>query len=118
MAGLGFNFIQTASGLTPYYYGYDAAGLPLWLVGVDGALPYVEVGQTYTITMNEPTDGNGADFNTKPTTDASGTSYWGTLSITFDGCSSATGTLSGVDGTQTFDLSKLAANIGLDCSVN
>lgn len=66
--------------------------------------------------MFQPTDGNNATFNNKPTTASSGTSYWGTLAVKFDTCTTGVMTLNGADGVQNFNISKLAAVTGTACN--
>ena len=42
---------------------------------------------------------------------------WGTMNITFNSCSSASATLSGIDGTIDTELMQLLANENVDCEL-
>lgn len=116
LSGLGFNFIDAEIGLTGYYYGYDHNGSTLWLNASNSIKGNIVIGKTYTLNMNQPTVGNGANFNTRPTSAASGTETWGTLELTFNSCSAGIAVLTGDDGTQSFNLVKLAGNKGGVCN--
>lgn len=119
LSGTGFSFTDATVGLAVTYYGYDKNGGKNWLNGVTFGpkTGEAEVGKDYSINLNQPKPGNGGRFDNKPTGDASGTMAWGTMTINFTACDKATATLSGLDGTQVFNLVKLAGNAGVSCEL-
>lgn len=119
LSGTGFSFTDATVGLAATYYGYDKNGGKNWLNGVTFGpkTGEAEVGKDYSVNLNQPKPGNGGRFNNKPTGDASGTMSWGTMTINFTACDKATATLNGLDGTQVFNLVKLAGNAGVSCEL-
>lgn len=92
-----------------YFYGFDAQGRRLWLIGVwSGALELME---TKAITMFRVTGGTFAEVDPANIVEEE----WGTLDLRLLDCQSAGAELSGADGTQMFDLEKLAGTFGLEC---
>lgn len=105
-SGQGWNFLYTASGLTGYFYGYDAAGLPLWLVS-DAA----------QVTLGEPVElnlffGQGGSF-TEPVLPEN-LELWGSAGLIFEDCRNAQLSLSGVDGEQDQAITVLVPTQGLE----
>lgn len=93
-----------------YFYGFDHAGLPLWLIGVwDGQLNF---GSELNLQMNQVT---GGTFEVVDPGQIEETP-WGTLRLRFDSCDSAWAELDGQDGVHEFDLSLLAGSAGIECS--
>ncbi len=111
--GLGFNLIQSSTGLLILYYGYTNDGERLWLISEEGP-KNISIGETYTLNMFEGTDDNGASFNVKPIT-GSGTAEWGTVSIRLDSCSTGSIIVNGNDGFQEFKVIKLVDIEGIIC---
>ncbi len=107
-AGQGWNFLYAPNGLFGYFYGYDAAGNPLWLA--TGNLP-VAIGETVTLDLFY---GQGGTF-TEPVPPA-GLETWGTAEVTFSDCRNAEVSMMGVDGDQTQSITVLVLTEGLtDC---
>lgn len=119
LSGTGFSFTDATVGLAVTYHGYDKNGGKNWLNGVTFGpkAGEAEVGKDYSINLNQPKPGNGGRFDNKPTGNASGTMSWGTMTIKFTACDKATATLKGLDGTQVFNLVKLAGNAGVSCEL-
>lgn len=115
-AGSGFNIVQNENILSVMYYGYRRDGSPQWLMSTSSSSTQAQKGTAIQFEMNTSTQNNGAAFGTKPTTAVNGTSYWGTLNLTFNSCNSATATLSGFDGTRTYNLVKLASPKDFYCT--
>jgi hypothetical protein len=101
--GAGFNITMTPSGLLAYYFGWDKSGNRLWLMSELGPLSATP-GIPITLAMNQ-TMGGRLMTPAHPSTSAK----WGTLTIDFakDGGFTATGRLSGLDGTVDLALQKL-----------
>lgn len=115
--GSGFQIVEAMNGLVLTFYGYeaDSNGDTTWLITDPGTLQIVQ-GKTYTMTAYSGFLGNGGSLTQKPYTD-SGVEEWGTMSVTFNDCNSATITLNGsASQTMTFSLTKLANINGLTCS--
>lgn len=112
--GMGFNFIKAPNGLFIYYYGYSTKGERLWLVSALGPTT-IPKGQAFNLALQEGTPGNGASFNQKPN-NPPGVSAWGSMTVTLNSCSAGQITLTGKDGTQTFNIQKLGNIDGLTCS--
>lgn len=115
--GVGFNMVEAGGELYAYFYGYkgEADGEAQWLLTESGIATPVVVGQSYIINMRSGFIGNGGSFISAPTTDTSGTEYWGTLTLTFNDCNAGTASLSGNDGDITYNISKIAGISGLSC---
>ena len=107
-AGQGWNFLYAPNGLFGYFYGYDAAGAPLWLA--TGNVP-VAIGETVTLDLFY---GQGGTF-TEPVAPAN-LETWGTAEVTFSDCRNAEVSLTGVDGDQAQSITVLVLTEGLtDC---
>ena len=104
-AGEGWNLLYTPGGLFGYFYGYSADGEPLWL---GSNIQPVTLGEPTTLTL---VTGEGGDF-TAPIP-PSGLIPWGELEVNFSNCNTATAEVTGVDGSQTLNLFKLAPAQGL-----
>lgn len=113
--GMGFTFVQSENILTGIYYGYRDSGVPFWLVS-DVINTPPSKGQATTVVLRVARPNTGATFTQAPQTVDSGTEYWGTASITFNSCNSATARLSGKDGTVTFNLVKLQTPKEVSCN--
>ncbi|MPV86027.1 DVUA0089 family protein [Ostreibacterium oceani] len=115
--GDGFNFVKTNAGLFFYFYGYKAsnASEPLWLLS--GAGPKnIRKGTSYTMDVFSSYANNGGRFGAPPVASDNGISPWGTATVTFNDCNTAQVTLTGTDGTASFNLDRLASVEGLRCS--
>ncbi len=114
--GSGFNIVEATNGLFMYFYGYKAEGngQAQWLLSAVGPKS-VTKGQSIELTVYEPTEGNSANFLTKPAS-GSGVSEWGKVSLTFNSCSSGTIVLDGKDGKVTHNVVKLANIKNLTCT--
>lgn len=109
-SGQGFSIhkVDDDTGIV-YFYGFDRAGKPLWLIGVwDGS---VRFGEQMTVDMLEV---SGGRFFPAPW-DLVEESEWGILRIRFDGCTTGWAELFGADGHQEFELGLLAGSAGLEC---
>lgn len=122
--GIGFNMAEFSNGLYAYFYGYksgtdgDSNGEAQWMLTETGISTPIVVGQTYQVNMRSGFVGNGGTFTTAPTTDTSGTIYWGTMELTFNSCNAGVALLNGTDGTITLNIIKLAAIEGLTCETS
>lgn len=99
-SGSGFSILASGAGLLVTYYGWDTNGGRLWLISDTGPKK-ITPGTTITLPMAQ---GNGGSFShpaRNPTT-------WGTLTLKFNSCSTATATLNGTDGQQNQNLVLLA----------
>lgn len=107
--GLAVHKVDLDTGVV-YFYGFDAQGTPLWLIGVwDGTLIF---GEELELQMNQVTGGTFEVVDPDQIVEAP----WGTLRIRFEGCTTAWAQLFGDDGSQEFDLVLLAGSAGLECS--
>lgn len=113
--GVGFTIVQLPNNLSSIYYGYRRSGIPQWLISTSNYSDNVISGRTITLDMNTPTNNNGANFVTPPKTANSGTNYWGTVSFTFTGCNNAIATLTGSDGTVTYNIIRLQVPKAVNC---
>lgn len=100
--GSGFNILVADAGLLVTYYGWDNGHNRLWLTSEIGP-KQIGADNPYTLKMYETA---GGVFTTPapPNTNT----QWGTLTITFNSCTTATATLDGNDGTVTSNLTQLA----------
>lgn len=113
LAGTGFYIMQYGNGTEIRYNGYSQDGQPLWLVSnvIDETWGQSEA---KTFTMYEASPDANTNFNTPPLV-VPGVAEWGSLQLQFDSCTTGSATLSGADGTQTLNLSKLANPINVSC---
>ncbi len=109
-SGQGFEFVWLADGaLAATFYGHRDDGSNLFLVGLrTGQFAYTDPLQ-FTLTVTR--GGRFTNFN--PATIQN--SPWGTLTLKFDSCNTASAILNGLDGTQTFALVPLARQPNLPC---
>lgn len=115
--GQGFNFQMTESGFLAFYFGHKNPGVRtkgnLWLLS-DLTSEKIRFNTPVQLTVYERPNGAFGNPNVEGTdTDLVN---WGTLTIEFTHCSSATATLDGTDGKQTFKLERLAPVSGIDCT--
>jgi murein DD-endopeptidase MepM/ murein hydrolase activator NlpD len=95
--------------LLVFFYGHRDSGANLFLTGArSGRIDY---GQAIDIALTETTGGRFTAFNPASIVRQS----WGTLQIAFASCTSATATLTGIDGSKTLHLQRLGRTPGLDC---
>lgn len=115
-SGSGFNISEADNGLVATFYGYkaDADGQAQWLLSNTGPTEITK-GESFTLELYQPTVGNGANFTTKPNS-GSGISAWGTVTLTFNSCSTGTAVLNGADGNVTHNLVKLSNVKGATCT--
>jgi len=108
-SGSGFNIVESTAGLIVTYYGWDKSGQRLWLTSAIGP-SQIALGQSITLNLTQTVNGT---FVTpaSPSTAAP----WGTITLTFTGCTSATATLTGADGGMTESLTLLVGLSGLGC---
>lgn len=111
--GTGFTVMQFQNGTVVQYYGYDSDGKRLWLLSdvIDEAWVRAEA---KTLTMYEGKADVFTNFTTPPA-NVPGIAKWGNIEIRFDNCDVGYAKLSGTDGEQTFNLTKLAAPSGVHC---
>ena len=108
--GEGFNVIQSDAGTTVYFYGYDAAGEPLWLVSDTDERP-LGSGDARVLSVFR---GDGGTFdNPVPGPDLT---EWGSLILVAEDCGNAWFELNGADGLKTSEAVKLADIRGSGCT--
>ncbi|MEO8802541.1 MAG: hypothetical protein ABI304_05500 [Rudaea sp.] len=107
--GAGFSITGAAAGLMVTYYGWDKTGERLWLISAVGPSE-ISLGQSITLELGK-TAGGGYATPAPPSTIA----VWGTLTLTFTSCTTATATLDGSDGRLTESLTLLAGVENLGC---
>lgn len=113
LSGVGFYVMQLNNGTAVQYYGYDNSGRLNWLVS-DIAKDAWSKGKAKTIKMYTGNPDATTDFNKPPAHDAK-TKEWGTLTLQFDSCTEGKATLTGIDGQQSFVLSKLTSPNNVNC---
>ncbi len=107
--GLAIHRVSKDAGVV-YFYGFDPAGDPLWLIG-SWNQP-AGFGDTIVVEVEHVTGGNYAGFEP----DAIERSPWGQLELEFESCQRGQVRLNGQSGSQVLDLVRLAGSLGLDCS--
>jgi acetyl esterase/lipase len=109
-SGQGFEFLWTdGARFVVTYYGHRDDGSNLFLVGTrDGAPAY---GEDLRLDLVATRGGRFNGFDAAQVR----REPWGTLRLRIDGCTRATASLDGADGTQSFALVKLAAGPGPAC---
>lgn len=108
--GEGYDMVQTAAGLTVFFYGYDSNGERLWLISeLLTERPAINVPVTLTMSV-----GDGGTFE-QPIPGAQ-LGDWGTLQITLADCGSGQFVLDGRDGVKTHAVQKLADSAGTSCT--
>ncbi|MEM9531707.1 MAG: alpha/beta fold hydrolase, partial [Pseudomonadota bacterium] len=108
--GEGFNVIESDAGTTVYYYGYDAAGEPLWLV--TETLPEsLGAGDARVLQAFRGTGGTfeeplpGAELNA-----------WGRVIVVASECGQVRFELDGADGSKATEVTRLAGITGNACA--
>ena len=104
-SGDGFNVLISNVGAVVTFYGYDAAGVRLWLISDTYAGPWTP-GVAVTLNVFR---GNGGTF-VQP---QSGTNLWGTMSVRFDSCNSGEFALLGADGVKQSRVVRLAGVLAI-----
>lgn len=105
-AGEGFTVTQGRQGTVAFYFGYDAFGERLWLIG-DVIRTHVYPDQSVTVDVFLGQSGTFA-------LPGSAVSPWGTLTITAESCDSVRFELAGIDGIKQLRGVRLADG-GRDC---
>ncbi|MPV86932.1 hypothetical protein [Ostreibacterium oceani] len=113
LSGTGFFIMQYGNGTQIWYNGYDAEGQPLWLSSSVINETWV-TDEPKTFVMYEGAPDATTNFTTPPA-NAPGIAEWGSLQLQFDTCTTGSATLTGADGTQTYQLEKLANPINVNC---
>ncbi len=113
LAGTGFYIMQYGNGTEIRYNGYTAEGQPLWLVSNVIDETWLQ-SEPKTFVMYEASPDANTNFNTPPLV-VPGVAEWGSLELQFDSCTTGVATLTGVDGTQLYNLTKLANPINVNC---
>ena len=93
-----------------YFYGFDNAGAPLWLLGVWNS-PLL-AGETVEFEMHRFTGGTFTEVNPGEIVGEP----WGTMSLRMDDCGVAYAEMDGLDGKQIFFMQQLAGSLGLECT--
>jgi hypothetical protein len=107
--GDGLNVHVANAGLVAFFYGYDSQGDPMWLLTSEPYRGPILPGVELTFNMVK---GSGGDLYS---VNGASLSNWGTLSLTFQDCTSAEATLIGTDGTKSFSIVQLAKVAGAVC---
>ena len=92
-----------------YFYGFDNAGAPLWLLGTWSS-PLL-AGETVEFEMHRFTGGTFTEVNPGEIVEEP----WGTMSLRMDDCGVAYAEMDGLDGKQIFFMQQLAGSLGLEC---
>jgi hypothetical protein len=100
-AGQGWNFVQTPGGLVAFFYGYDEAGEPLWLLTEQVLDMTLGVAQAFDLLS-----GQGGSFDVPVPPEA--LQRWGTVELELASCRSGVARIAGVDGDQVQALQMLA----------
>jgi hypothetical protein len=110
MSGQGFSIHKLTDdwGIV-YFYGFDQAREPLWLIGV--WTDPLEMGGEIDVPMDVVTGGTWDLVDP----DQIVTEHWGTMKLTMDGCQLASAEMEGDDGYQAFNLTQLAGTRDLWC---
>jgi hypothetical protein len=108
--GEGYLVFQTPAGWLIYYFGYSSQGTFLWLVSNLVQLDQLTWGVPFEMDMlvGEP----GTFEEPTPSTELK---PYGTLSVTFDSCTSGQFVLDGLDGMKTSDVVKIVGVDGTTC---
>lgn len=110
-AGEGYDVVQTSSGTTIFYYGYDADGNRLWLIS-NTVNERFALGEPVTFTMRVGDEGGSFAQPIAP----SQLTDWGTLTITLNDCSTGLFDLQGRDGNKMHNGQLLAGVAGTSCT--
>ena len=105
--GQGWNFVAVPEGVFGYFYGYDNAGNPLWLM-TEEVIGEIEPGEPVTFNLLQGV--NGAFDAPVPPDELE---HWGEVTFTFDSCNEATAEMSGADGAASHELVRVAETTGL-----
>lgn len=100
--GEGYIVYETPYGWLIYFFGYSASGEFLWLVSEIVTLDHLLFGAPFELPMliGEP----GSFEQPTPSTELQ---PWGTLSVTFNSCTTGVFKLEGLDGEKTSNVAKL-----------
>ncbi|MEM9184051.1 MAG: GDSL-type esterase/lipase family protein [Pseudomonadota bacterium] len=107
--GEGYDVVQTAGGITIFFYGYDNSGNRLWLISeLLTERPALNIPVTLTMSV-----GDGGTFEL-PIPGAE-LDEWGTLVMTVTECGAGQFVLDGRDGVKNHSVIKLADVVGTSC---
>jgi len=107
--GEGYLVFQTTAGWLIYYFGYTADGKTLWLISEVIKLKELLPGVPFELTMRASSPGTFDE-----PTPGSELPVYGTLSVSFNSCTTGNFVLDGPDGKKTSSVIKL---IGVDCTI-
>lgn len=110
-AGEGYDVVQTASGTTIFYYGYDADGNRLWLISNTVSERFA-LGEPTTFQMRVGDEGGSFEQPIAP----SELTDWGTLVVTLNDCGTGLFDLQGRDGNKQHNAQLLAGVAGTSCT--
>jgi hypothetical protein len=106
-SGHGIDLNVFSVGAIVYYYGHRSNGERLWLISeVYGG--QIQFGDPLQVDMFEVIEGKFFD-------PISNSSFWGSMSLTFDDCDNGTAELIGADGSNSMRFVRLAGLDGEDC---
>ncbi len=109
--GQGWNFIATPNGVFGYFYGYADSGEPLWLL-TEELIGDLVAGEPVTYNLLHGELGSFSD-----PVHPDDLSHWGEVTFTFESCSQATAEMSGLDGSQSQQLQRVADTVGATCGL-
>lgn len=112
--GAGFVLMQVPHGSLIQFYGYTRNGQRLWLLSDVMNETWV-LGKSKTMKIYHGFFGNAATFDLAPT-QPPGLAEWGTLKIQFDSCNKGSAVLTGLDGSKTFALQRVATLTNIQCA--
>ena len=107
--GEGYDIVQSARGVTVFFYGYDANGERLWLIS-ENFSDRLAFNSPVTLNMSV---GDGGTFE-QPIPGAQ-LGAWGTLTMTVTECGAGEFVLDGRDGIKNHSVIKLADVVGTGC---
>ena len=108
--GEGYLVFQTPAGWLIYFFGYSSDQQFLWLTSDLVTLDDLQLGEAFELPM---LIGEPGTF-TAPTPSSELKPY-GTLSVTFDSCTTGVFVLDGLDGVKTSNMVKIIGVDGTDC---
>jgi quercetin dioxygenase-like cupin family protein len=101
-SGQGWTFQAAPNGFFGHFFGYSPAGNPIWLM-TEQVIDDIELGQEVTYNLL-----HGVDGTFEQPVSPEDLELWGEVQFTFHSCEEATAVISGLDGSTTHVLQRVA----------
>ncbi len=104
-SGQGWTFQAAPNGFYGHFFGYSPDGNPIWLI-TEEVIDDIELGQEVTYNLR-----HGVNGTFEQPVSPEDLESWGEVQFTFHNCHEATAVISGLDGSATHQLQRVAPSV-------